>query len=228
MIIQSKIEKNDMKYVFAPGCTLMLYKPELAEKIKEAIASELGEMDTHLLCCHHDPKLEANTCIISVCSACDKRFAELNKDLNTMFFWEVLAESKTFSFPNYNGTEMTIHDTCSTRTDSRYQDSTRKLLERMNIKVVEPELTRQKGICCGDRSYGKIPVEQVKVLMKKRADQMPREEVVVSCISCVKAMHIGGKKPRFIIDLLFEEETDIGVFDPDLWHAKMNEYIKAH
>lgn len=123
---------------------------------------------------------------------------------------------------------MSIHDTCSARTDVYYLSSTRKLLERMHIKVVEPEFTRERGICCGDRSYGKLPVDKVMDLMKKRANQMPCEEVVVSCVSCVKAMHIGGKKPRFIIDLLFGEYTDIGVFDPDQWHAKMRAYIESH
>jgi len=42
------------------------------------------------------------------------------------------------------------------------------------------------------------------------------------------AMHIGGKKPRYIVDLLFEEETTIDNFEPDDWHDELKKYIEAH
>lgn len=58
-------------------------------------------------------------------------------------------------------------------------------------------------------------VDQVKAQIKKRADEMPCEDVVVYCVSCIKAMHIGGKKPRHLVDLLFREETVPGTFEPD-------------
>ena len=35
------------------------------------------------------------------------------------------------------------------------------------------------------------------------------------------AMHIGGKKPRYIVDLLFEEGTKIDNFEPDDWHDEL-------
>jgi len=57
---------------------------------------------------------------------------------------------------------------------------------------------------------------------------MPREDVVVYCVSCVKAMHIGGKRPRYLVDLLFGEETGPGVFEPVAWHAQLDEFIEAH
>lgn len=124
--------------------------------------------------------------------------------------------------------EMTIHDACPTRTETRVHSAIRMLLKKMNIKIVEPKNTGTKATCCGDSFYGVLPVEQVKDQMKKRASEMPCENVTVYCISCIKSMHIGGKKPRYIIDLLFGEETKVGTFEPDAWHDELQKFIDGH
>jgi len=98
----------------------------------------------------------------------------------------------------------------------------------MNIRVVEPAQSRTGAVCCGDSFYGTLPLPQLKAQMQRRANQMPREEVVVYCVSCIKAMHIGGKQPRYLLDLLFGHQTEIGTFEPDEWHAELREFIAAH
>jgi hypothetical protein len=64
--------------------------------------------------------------------------------------------------------------------------------------------------------------------MKKKASSMPAEEVLVYCVSCAKAMFIGGKRPRYLIDLLFDEETIPKTLDPDLWHQELDLFIDSH
>ena len=217
-----------MKRVYAPGCALMIYKPELAQKVLGALDKDLGDIPEHSICCRHQPKLEASTQVINTCAGCDRRYRELYEGISTVSLWEILAESKTFSFPDYHGIAMTIHDACPTRSEERVHTAIRKLLERMNIKIVEPQFSRTKAICCGDSFYGVLPVQQIKDQMKKRADQMPCEDVVVYCVSCIKAMHIGGKKPRYIVDLLFAEDTQIGTFEPEAWRQQLQSFIDAH
>lgn len=85
---------------------------------------------------------------------------ELYEGISTVSLWEILAESKTFPFPNYNGMEMSIHDACPTRTEERIHSSIRKLLEMMNIKITEPKYTLTKAVCCGDSCYGILPTGQ--------------------------------------------------------------------
>jgi len=217
-----------MKYVYAPGCALMIYKPELADKVLELLNESMGDVSNHLLCCKHDPKLESGTRVINTCSGCNKRYKELYAGISTVSLWEILADSQTFSFPDYSGMEMSIQDACPTRTEEKVHSAVRRLLERMNIKVLEPKNTGTKGICCGDSYYGTLPLEDVKKQMKKRSDQMPCANVVVYCVSCIKSMHIGGKKPRYIIDLLFNEETRIDTFEPDEWHDQLQKFIDQH
>jgi len=217
-----------MKQRYAPGCALMIYKPELAAKVKSFLDQELGGIAEHLTCCRHEPKLEDGTQIVNICAGCDRRYRELYAGITTISLWEILADSQSFPFPDYQGAEMAIHDACPTRTEERVHNAVRTLLCRMNIKVVEPQATRANASCCGDSLYGKLPIEEVKAQMKKRGNQMSCEDVVVYCVSCIKAMYIGGKKPRYIVDLLFGEETLVGTYEPEQWHAELQEFIDQH
>lgn len=217
-----------MKRVYAPGCALMIYKPELAVKVLEFLNKDLGDISDHQICCRNEPNLDPGTQVVNTCAGCDRRYRELYEGISTVSLWEILAESKIFSFPDYNGMEMAIHDACPTRTEERVHNAIRKLLHRMNIKIIEPKNTGTKSICCGDSFYGVLPTEQIKEQMKKRSEEMPCDNVVVYCVSCIKAMHIGGKKPRYIVDLLFNENTEIGTFEPDAWHDELQRFIDEH
>lgn len=64
--------------------------------------------------------------------------------------------------------------------------------------------------------------------MIERAADMPADEVAVYCVSCVKALQIGGKKPRFLADLVLGGATIPGVCDPEDWHRLLDAYIDAH
>ncbi|AET70173.1 hypothetical protein Desor_4770 [Desulfosporosinus orientis DSM 765] len=217
-----------MKQVYAPGCALLIYKPELAKKTLEFLNNDLDNIPIHLTCCRHEPNLQNGTQVINTCAGCDRRYRELYEGISTISLWEILAESKTFPFPDYKGMEMSIHDACPTRTEERVHLAIRKLLEKMKIKIIEPKNTRTKAVCCGDSFYGVLPIERVKEQMKRRAKEMPCDNVVVYCVSCIKAMHIGGKKPRYIIDLLFGETTGIGISEPDAWHNELQKFIDEH
>ena len=214
-----------MSRVYAPGCALMLYKPHLAEKVLAHLREADSSIANHLTCCHHEPQLEPGSAVINTCAGCDRRYRELYDGVSTVSLWEVLAQSDTFPFPDYDGAEMAIHDACPTRTEERVHVAVRALLGRMNIVVIEPGATRTHAVCCGDSFYGQLPDDQVKALMAKRAGSMPREDVVVYCVSCVKAMCIGGKHPRYLVDLLFAESTDPGEVEPSVWHGQVEEFI---
>lgn len=217
-----------MKQVFAPGCALMIYKPELGEKILKYLNKDSTDIEMHLTCCQHEPNLPTNTEVINICAGCDRRYRSLYEGISTISLWEILAESKTFPFPDYNGKEMTIHDPCPVRSEAHVHDSVRKLLNKMNIKIKETKNNRAKSVCCGDCLHGKVSTEIVTEAMKKRATEMPCEDVVVYCVSCIKSMHIGGKKPQHLVDLLFNEKTDPQTYETTKWHEELQEFIDKH
>jgi Fe-S oxidoreductase len=216
------------KMMFAPGCALMLYKPELALKLYSILNENIGQMDLLTTCCHHDPNLEEVTRIVNICPGCDKRFRTDYKNTSTISLWEILAETDFFSFPDYHNQSMTIIDACPTRDQDRVHRAIRKIIRKMNINLVEPNNTGTKSTCCGDSFYGVIPTEKVKEQMIKKSSEMPLNDVVVYCVSCSKSMFIGKKQPHYIIDLLFSEQTVSKTYEPDDWHNELNNFMEKH
>jgi len=217
-----------MKRVFAPGCALVLYKPDAARRLREYLDARHGPIGEHLTCCRHEPGLGAGTQVINVCPGCDKRFRTLYEGITTISLWEILADDPSFPWPDYGGARMAILDACPTRDQDRIHEAVRTVLKKMNIVPVEPAETRTRSVCCGDSFFGLIPVDEVKGQMIKRAADMPADEVAVYCVSCVKALYIGGKKPRLLADLVLGGATIPGVCDPEEWHRLLDAYIDTH
>jgi Fe-S oxidoreductase len=212
--------------VFAPGCALMLYKPDLVEKIHKQLEANFGKMDVLMTCCKKKPDVPEYSKIINVCPGCDKRFENDYRNISTISLWEILNDNDPIIFPDYKGKRMSIIDACPTRNKVVLQDAIRSLLTKMNIEVVEPNNTKTKSTCCGSGIYGDVPVEMVLDAMKRRTAEMPEDDVVVYCVSCIKSVHNGGKRPQYLPDLLFSEETFPQTSDPDEWYAELNKYIE--
>ncbi len=144
----------------------------------------------------------------------------------TVSLWEILAGETRFPFPDYGGRAMTVLDACPTRDQPRVHDAVRRLLARMNVSLIEPAATREHGVCCGDSLWGTAAPAKVLAHMRRRAAQMPCEDVVVYCVSCIKAMANGGRRPRYLVDLLCGEPTHPRTRDPEAWHAQLEACIQ--
>lgn len=219
---------------YNPGCALVLYKPHLGIKVLEWLGSHYQPTQQHDICCHYNPKVPQGSRIINTCPGCDRRFGSLYAGVSTTSLWEVLAESNDFPFPNYHGLSVSIHDACPVRDNPKVHAAVRKLLEHMNITVREVAAHGTKSICCGDSCYkprqphSPEEVDVIRRAMQARGSSMPCENVVVYCVSCVKSMHIGGRKPRYLVDLLFGEATDPQVYDTLPWHKQIEDYQDEH
>ena len=224
----SRLMGKKEKLIFAPGCALMIYKPELAYKIHSLLNDNLGDVDMLLTCCQHEPNLPENSKVINVCPGCDMRFGKNYRGVSTISLWEVINENSFLKLPDYKGRRMSIIDACPTRDEDRVQDSIRNLLLKMNIRLVEPKNTRKESTCCGDVYYGSMPTAKVKSLMTEKAMEMPANDIVVHCVSCIMAVLNGGKNPQYIADLIFNEETHSNNIDLDQWHKELKEFIEAH
>jgi len=217
-----------IKRVFAPGCALMLYKPELAEKLHLLLNKHLGKIDKLMTCCHHDPMFPTSTEVINICPGCDKRFGNDYQNSSTISLWEILAENDFFAFPDYHGKRVSILDACPTRDNKKVHNAIRRILNKMNIVLIEPKNTRTKSTCCGDSFYGLITNAKLKEQMIKRTSEMPLDDVVVYCVSCSKSVYMGGKNPLYLVDLLFANETVPKTYEPDEWHKELNDYKEKH
>lgn len=217
-----------MRYLYVPGCALMSYKPQLAERVKETVAAMYGPMDTLLTCCFDRPSVEPGTRIVTPCTTCADRYARDCPECTVELLLETLADRTDFPFPDYRGAEMSLQDTCSARSSPARLAAVRKLLERMNIRLREPQRSGANAKCCGQTFYGKVPAEKVAALMKARADEMPVPDVVVYCASCIMSLTVGGKRPHYLLDLLYGEPTAMPDADVTGWNRNLLAFRQAH
>lgn len=218
---------NNQVY-FNPGCALSIYKPEMENKIFQFLNENYNETAMHKICCRHEPKLKKGSVIINICAGCDKRFGSLYDGISTISLWEIIDSLDSFPYPDYQGLKMSLHDPCPVRKNPGVHQAVRNCLKKMNIDIIETKSHGKRSVCCGDDFYPKLSLDKVHKLMKKRADSMPCENVCVYCVSCIKSMHIGGKTPRHLVDLLMNETTDPQVSDTVKWHEELQEYIDKH
>ena len=139
---------------------------------------------------------------INVCAGCDRRFRSLYPGITTISLWEVIDGLDSFQFPDYQGLQLTVHDACPVREKPQVHQAVRSLLKKINIEIIETEFHGSRSKCCGDDFYPTLPVEKIHEKMRERAAEMPCEDVCAYCVSCIEAMHIGGKAPRHLMDLL--------------------------
>ncbi len=222
----NEVDKN--KLFWNPGCAINIYKPELSIKIFELLSNHLTGIQLHKICCHHEPNLEEESVIINNCSGCDRRFRNLYRGISTISLWEVLDSIDNLALPNHHGLVLSVHDSCSYRERPTELASLRNILEKMKIKIIESEFSGKNSICCGDDFYEKVTLERLHALQRKRASQMPCQDVAVQCISCMKSMAIGGKRPRYIPDLIFNQETEPGSLDMVKYHDELQSFIDSH
>lgn len=216
------------KCYFNPGCALSLYKPELPQLMWNLLREHFRDVKLHTLCCSHDPCLEPGAVIINNCAGCDRRFRSLYQGINTISYWEVIDSIAGLKLPDHSGLTVSIHDSCGYRHKPQVHKAVRSLLRKMNIAIEESEFSGTESICCGDNFYGSVPNEQVESRIRIRAEQFPQDDVVVYCIGCIRAMESGGKRPRYLPDLLFGRDTESMPDTLDEYHSKLKGYIEAH
>lgn len=194
-----------MRTLFASGCALRAYKPDLISKMT-AFLMDAGIIDgSYEVCCKMGQILDEDTIVIVCCPGCRHIF-ESSPNVHVVSLWKVLLDT-AFPLPDYNGKKMTIHDACNKRgrDSSEMQDSVRELCRKMNIGLVEPEETRDKTLCCG----GSAKDYEVRIQMaNKRAGSLPLEEVVLYCTGCTRSFSATKAHPHHFLDLIFNESTE--------------------
>lgn len=224
-----EISDIDMsKCYFNPGCALSIYKPDSKSKVIKILNDYFGTVKMHNICCQHNPKLPYGSTIINNCAGCDRRFRSLYEGINTISLWEILDSIEDLPLPDYTGLVVSIHDSCSFRPKPQVHVAVRSLLKKMNIEIIESKYSGTSSICCGDNFYPTLSIEKVKEFQRNRAAQMPCQDVIVYCVSCIKSMTIGGKTAHHMVDLLLEEETEPQETRLDVYHNTLQKYIDKH
>lgn len=222
-------EQIDMgKCWFNPGCAMNLYKPELTGKMLELLREHFGDVKYHDKCCRHNPGLPEGATIINNCAGCDRRFRSEHPGIQTITFWEMIDGIEGLELPSHAGLTVSVHDSCSFRMKPQVHAAVRSILRKMDIEIVEAKESGMKSVCCGDNFYSHIPNEEVEAFHRRRAAQMPCDDVIVYCIGCVRSMTAGGKRPLYLPELVFGGKSAPMLDTLDEYHGALEEYIELH
>ncbi len=216
------------KCYFNPGCAIQLYKGDVAKKMLSMLQAHYPTVQSHDVCCQHDPGLPAGSVIINNCAGCDRRFRSLYEGIETISLWEVLDSMEGLELPDYGGVKMSVHDSCGYRHKPQVHAAIRSLLKKMNIEVVEAKFHGSQSICCGMNFYGHTDNETMERRMQFRADQFPCDDVVVYCIGCDRGMDASGKHSHYLPDLICGVDSASYTDTNIEYKRKRAAYIEAH
>lgn len=204
------------------GCSLDLHNRVIQEKLLSTLSNCGYDVKIHNICCRNPHQLESGAHLLHMSVKCADRSTELYKDITTKSFWEFADSIENFPFPNYQGLKMSLHDPCPSRKHPQIQQAVRSLLKKMNIEIVEAKNHGKTAICCGTNLYGKIPAEKLTKHIENRAASMPCPEVAVYCVACINPINMGGRNPRYILDLMLNQPTAVPNINFEEWLEKLS------
>ncbi|NTW43385.1 MAG: NAD(P)-binding protein [Anaerolineaceae bacterium] len=232
-------------YAFFPGCQLSASYPNYVEQaygfLKECFPEEkIGLM---LRCCGAPADwagqetlfAESNEQflteyeklgkpkLILACSSCYQTFKTQFPQIEITSFWEMYDQFGPQTVqPLTESPALALHDPCSTRYESKVQDSVRNILRKNGIAVEELPLNREKTECC---SYGGLmwlankPV--AAELVRERINQS-HSDFVTYCAMCRDFFSKNGKRSLHLFDLIF------GKLEMDYTLVKAPDYSRRH
>jgi len=221
---------SQTKRVFAPGCSLPSYNPEVVKQTLEYLQDVLPGTGAILKCCGKPTKalgqidkfkeryaafqsevdkLGADEIIVA-CQSCYKTMAQYSPNQKVISLWELLPEiglpKEVIGKAKDSDIVFTIHDSCPTRDMPGIHNGIRWILDELGYKHVEPPHSRENTRCCG---FGGMIVPAnpplAQRIMDRRTEEMETDYVVAYCAACRESMVKGDKKSVHILELIFGE-----------------------
>lgn len=207
---------------FNPSCGLCLYKSKLTERVYEKLHAIDPSLKPHGICCRRNPELPQGAVIINVCPSCDNHWRTRYEGIRTLSLYEYIDRLDAFFLPRYDQLTLTIHDPCLVRGRDSLYDSVRSLLRKMSITVREAPYNRDHAPCCGNSFFKRKDPAGAFCALDRCVLQLPCENVLTYCLTCMKMLSLGGKRPVFLLDLIMGEQTKPGSLDIKAWHRALD------
>lgn len=148
--------------------------------------------------------------MIMACASCLKNFREFLPQIPVISLWEVLDTSPSPSAQSEHSGKAeklpavcTVHDPCSARHDTAWQQAVRSLTAQYGILLTEPQRTGVETACCG---YGGLvwnaQPELADAMTAHRAAALP-DVALTSCIMCRDRLVTAGKDCFHVLDMVF-------------------------
>ena len=233
---------------YISSCVFTAWHTELSKKIQEYVKKRFDM--TPVRCCMPDFKvnkyaeqmpecyrdkwlslpntpdfLNAST-ICTICHNCANLINDTYPDIKCISLWELILSDENFEYPDYNHKAMYIEDCWRARKNRAEQEAMRRLLNKMNIDIIELPENFSRTKFCG-RSFYKIknirkarlapenhplntmpeaPIpseEEQKAMMRDYCRIFADTPVICYCHYCLEGLTLGGANGYHLAELLF-------------------------
>lgn len=215
-----------MSLLYFPSCKFTAQYPEVSKRIKAYLSDRHGAEIAG--CCKQSlASVGAGDVIVYICNTCAALIRESSCAGKVISLWELLLSDQDFKVRQYADKRMTVQDCWRTYDNRGLQDAVRKLLQNMNIEVVEIDNHHEKADFCGVSLYKALPehyeiwapkrfVEDAgdffvprpegeqELLMREHCANIDTAEVLCYCVACVNGINTGGKSGVHLAELVMQ------------------------
>ncbi len=219
-----------MASLLMPGCNNMLMYTRSMKRLGEYLA-EKGAIDGIAGCCKPSntayQEIPEGTDLIVICNTCSAIANESLGCHSVTHAFDIILNDDDFTYPDYDGEEITVQDCWRARGNHELHDAVRELLRHMNFDIVELEENRDSSRFCGTATLMPLPQtsmefapqqlgdhdpslfvshseEDRRRLMREHVSKITTPRVVSYCTVCDKGLTLGGADSASLINLLFD------------------------
>lgn len=204
---------------FYPSCNFQKIDPIAYDKLNAYAMSRSLEIAP---CCRRDDaEGKADDLGYYICQAC--RPVIESHQFPTESLWKLLAEDDMFAFPDYSSLELMVIDCWRDKDHPEIGRYVRKVLEKMNIRILEPEtqfdfcgrfhletklykeeLERALALHPEIRFLDRLPDGLYERILAEKAASLQGSRPLVYCNTCFNSLHQGGGSPLHIASLVMQ------------------------
>jgi Fe-S oxidoreductase len=221
--------KTSSEQVFFPGCQLSASSPKQVRRLYDHLRRIFpGGVGLMLGCCSapaswagQDTLYQAELTrwrgqwenlgcpqVILACSTCYQMLKPHLPADKIISLWQVLETQglpdrlPAQAFPE----KLAVHDPCTTRHETGFQDAVRRLLVKLACPVEELPLNREFTECCGFGGLMQNTNPALAIAVVKRRAEASEKDFVTYCAVCRDNLAAVGKRVVHLLDLMFPEE----------------------
>lgn len=216
------INKENLNYVFFPGCQLCASEPDLVKVIYKDLNDKLKyEVGLILGCCgvigkwsgqeakfYEEIKLIKETLdklknpvVITACPTCYKIFNSHLKNIKTNMIYDYINENKLSCIGNYE--DIVIDDPCTVRYDDKLQGQVREIAKNIGFNLKELDYSGEITTCCGFGGLTCFSNKELKeniVLSRIKENKL---NYLTYCINCRDSFLSQNKEAKHILQLIY-------------------------
>jgi glutamate synthase (NADPH/NADH) small chain len=221
--------KDTCTQLFFPGCQLAASNPEYTTQLYKSLSSVFPDLGVMLRCCgapadwsgeidlfnkameefKGEWQAMGSPRLILACSSCNRMIKQHLPTVETISIWEVFGQHRLFPQPLATGKEFVIHDPCTSRYESAWQDAARAGLAAMGFSFHELEMSRKLTECCG---YGGVAwlahPELVNDMVRRRTGE-DQADYLTYCVMCRDLFAAQGKPTLHLLDLVYGQDLEL-------------------